>query len=72
MTDRQTDRQTDRPDKSVVRVRERDNKCELKRVSEREIALVLRFRFRSRSALSPDVKSVSIVLATGGVIGNVS
>lgn len=55
---------------------ERDRKTtggsESKWVREGEIALVLHFIFRSRSALSPDVKSVSIVLATGGVIGNVS
>lgn len=55
---------------------ERDRKTtggsESKWVREGEIALVLHFIFRSRSALSPDVKSVSIVLATGGVIGKVS
>lgn len=52
-------------------MKDKDNKCDW-RVSEWEIALVLCFRFCSRSALSPDVKSVSIVWLTGGVIGNVS
>lgn len=40
--------------------------------SKSDIVLVASFRCRSRSALSPDVKSVSIVWPTGGVIGNVS
>lgn len=57
----------------MTSVSETDNKCELKLVSVREIAVVLLLlKFHSRPALSPDVKSVSIVWATGGVIGNVS
>lgn len=61
-----------RSNESMTSVSETDSKCELKLVSVREIALVLLFKFRSRSALSPDVKSVSGVWETGGVIGNVS
>lgn len=62
----------DRTSESVTNVSETDNICELKLVGMGGIALVLCFRFRSRTALSPDVKSVSIVWATEGVIGNVS
>lgn len=42
------------------------------KVCGRDVALVLCLRCHSRSALSPDVKSVSILWETKGVIGNVS